>query len=182
MTFGLKNDRATYQIAMNLIFHDLLGMILQIYIDDLVIRSAGFKEHLADLRVYLERMKKYNLKLNTLMCAFGVSIKRFLGFFIRERGIEVDPKVELIRKLGESTCKRDVPKLLGKVNYLWWFIANLVRKVDLFLPLVQLKHHNQFGWRKREKEAFKKIKEYLMSPPILRVPKTGEDFRLYEAA
>ena len=55
MTFGLKNAGATYQRAMNLIFHDLIGIILEVYIDDIVIKSAGLKHHLADLRLALER-------------------------------------------------------------------------------------------------------------------------------
>jgi hypothetical protein len=57
MTFRLKNAGATYQRAMNLIYHDVLGLILEIYIDDVVVQSAGFYEHMADLRVSLERMR-----------------------------------------------------------------------------------------------------------------------------
>lgn len=51
MTFGLKNIGATYQRAMNLIFHDLLGVILEVYIDDIVFKSAGLNPHLVDLRL-----------------------------------------------------------------------------------------------------------------------------------
>ena len=51
MTFGLKNAGATYQRAMNLIFHDLLGIVLEIYIDDIVVKSDVFDHHLADLRL-----------------------------------------------------------------------------------------------------------------------------------
>ena len=57
--------------------------------------------------------------MNPLKCAFGVSAGKFLGFIIHENGIEIDPKkVEAIRNLEEPTCKRDVQKLLGKINYL----------------------------------------------------------------
>ena len=73
MTFGLKNAGATYQRAMNLIFHDLLGIILEVYIDDIVIKSADLSHHLTDLRLSLERMRQYGLKTNPLTCAFGVS-------------------------------------------------------------------------------------------------------------
>ena len=66
MTFGLKNVGATYQRAMNLIFHDLLGVILEVYMDDIVIKSAGLGNHLADLRLPLERMRQYGLKMNPL--------------------------------------------------------------------------------------------------------------------
>ena len=57
LTFGLKNAGATYQRAMNLIFHDLIGIILDVYIDDIVIKSADLSHHLADLRLTLERMR-----------------------------------------------------------------------------------------------------------------------------
>jgi hypothetical protein len=64
MTFGLKNAGMMYQRAMNLIFHNLLGMLLDVYIDDLVVKSIGFRGHMADLRVVFKRMKRYNLKMN----------------------------------------------------------------------------------------------------------------------
>ena len=84
MTFGLKNAGAIYQRAMNLIFHDLLGVILEVYID-IVIKSAGLGNHLVDLRLALERMRQYSLKMNPLKCAFGVSAEKFLDFIIYEK-------------------------------------------------------------------------------------------------
>jgi hypothetical protein len=100
MTFGLKNMSVTYQRAMNLIFHDLLGKVMEVYIDDVVIKSVSFEQHLADLRTTLERMKKYGLRMNPFKCAFGVSTSRFLGFIVHEHGIQIDPKkVESIHKL-----------------------------------------------------------------------------------
>jgi hypothetical protein len=62
MTFGLKNTGATYQRAMNLIFHDLLGIILEIYIDDVVVKSDSIDNHLASLHLALDRMRRYGLK------------------------------------------------------------------------------------------------------------------------
>jgi hypothetical protein len=182
MTFGLKNPGATYQRAMNMIFHDLLGSILEVYIDDIVIKLAGFDEHLADLKMTLERMRKYNLKMNPLKCAFGISAGKFLGFIVHENGIEIDPrKVLSIKRLGEPTCKRDMQKLLGKINYLHRFISNLAGRVDSFLLLIWLKHEAGFVWGDKQREAFEQIKRYLASPLVLWAPKTGEDFRLYVA-
>ena len=60
MTFGLKNASATYQRAMNLIFHDLLGVIMVVYIDDIVIKSAAHTSHLDDLHLAFERMRRLN--------------------------------------------------------------------------------------------------------------------------
>jgi hypothetical protein len=100
MTFGLKNAGATYQRIMSLIFHDLLGIILEIYIDDVVVKSDSMDNHLAELRLVLERMCRYGLKMNLLKCAFGVSAGKFLAFIIHEHGIEIDPtKIESINKV-----------------------------------------------------------------------------------
>jgi hypothetical protein len=109
MTFGLKNASATYQRAMNLIFHDLLGVLMEVYIDDMVVKSVGFKEHMTDLKLSLERMKKYGLWMNPLKCAFGVTLGRFLGFIVYEHSIQIDPKkIESIGRIGEPVCKKDV--------------------------------------------------------------------------
>ena len=77
---------------MNLIFHDLLGVILEVYIDDIVVNSDAFESHLADLHLAFERMKKYGLKMNPLKCAFDVSAGNFLGFIIHQDCVQIDPK------------------------------------------------------------------------------------------
>ncbi|KAM0975196.1 hypothetical protein TB2_017885 [Malus domestica] len=92
MPFGLKNVGFTYQRAMNTIFHDLIGTIVEVYIDDVVIKSARQKTHLDDLRQAFLRMRQHNLKMNLAKCAFGVSAGNFLVFFVHHRGIEVDDK------------------------------------------------------------------------------------------
>jgi hypothetical protein len=100
MTFGLKNVGATYQRAMNLIFYDLLGLVLEIYINDVVVKLDSMNNHLADLHLALERMHQYGLKINLLNCAFGVSASNFLGFIIHEHGIGIDPtKIKSIDKM-----------------------------------------------------------------------------------
>ena len=65
---------------------------MEVYIDDIVIKSAGLDHHLADLRLAPERMRRYGLKMNPLKCAFGVLAGKFLGFIIHEKAIEIDPK------------------------------------------------------------------------------------------
>jgi hypothetical protein len=73
-TFGLKNAGATYQRAMNYIFHDIIGKIVEIYIDDVVLKSKGYQEHLVDLRKVLECTRRHGLKMNPNKYAFGVSV------------------------------------------------------------------------------------------------------------
>jgi hypothetical protein len=99
---------------------------MEVYIDDAVVKSVGFEEHMTDLKLSLERMKKYGLCMNPLECPFGVMLGKFLGFVVHESGIQIDPKkIESIGKIGESVCKKDVQKLLGKINYLWCFNLTL---------------------------------------------------------
>jgi hypothetical protein len=140
MTFGLKNVSAIYQRAMNLIFYDLLGIILEIYFDVVIVKSDSMDNHLVDLRLALERMCQYGLKMNPLKCAFGVSTGMFLGFIIHEHGIEIDPtKIESINKVRPPQCKNDKQKFIGKLNYLRQFIFNLSGKISAFAPIFRLK-------------------------------------------
>jgi len=90
MPFGLKNAGATYQRAMNFIFHDLIGKSMQVYIDDVVVKSPSHDQHLLDLRDAFLKMRKFGLKMNPLKCGFGVSAGKFLGFLVKKTGIEVD--------------------------------------------------------------------------------------------
>jgi hypothetical protein len=80
-------------------------------------------------------------------------------------------------------CKKDVQKLLGKINYLRCFISNLARRVESLLPLVRLKHKEEFNWGggAKQRQVFDKIKENLVTPPVLRAPKAGNPFKMYIA-
>src|SRR6185436_1574752 len=99
MTFGLKNAGAMYQRAMNYIFHDLIGKLVEIYIDDVVVKSKSAGGHLEDLRQVLERTRRFGLKMNPKKCAFGVSAGQFLGFLVHERGIKIGLKSqEVVRR------------------------------------------------------------------------------------
>ena len=119
MTFGLKNAGATYQRAMNYIFHELIGKIVEIYIDDVVVKSKGHQEHLANLRRALECTGRYGLKMNPNKCTFGVSAGQFLGFMVHERGIEVSQKtISAIDKVEAPTTKVELQSLIGKINFI----------------------------------------------------------------
>ena len=125
MTFGLKNAGATYQRAMNYIFLDLIGKLVEIYIDDVVVKFASAGGHLEDLRQVLERTRRFGLRMNPKKCAFGVSAGQFLGFLVHERGIEIGLKSqEAVRTMRPPTTK-ELQKLIGKINFVRRFISNL---------------------------------------------------------
>ncbi|KAM1024584.1 hypothetical protein EV2_038916 [Malus domestica] len=90
MPFGLKNAEATYQRAMQKIFNDMLHKNVECYVDDVVVKTKKRLDHLKDLRIVFEKLQKYNLKMNPLKCAFGVTSGKFLDFIVKHRGNEVD--------------------------------------------------------------------------------------------
>ncbi|KAM1283668.1 hypothetical protein ACFX13_027331 [Malus domestica] len=96
MPFRLKNAGATYKRAMNAIFHDLIGHNMEVYIDDIVVKSKTEEQHLIDLRQVLTRMRIHKLKMNPKKCAFGVRAGNFLGFLVHQRG-KIQPLTLLLR-------------------------------------------------------------------------------------
>ena len=145
MTFGLKNAGATYQRAMNYIFHDLIGKLVEIYIDDVVVKSTSAGGHLEDLRQVLEYTRKFGLKMNPKKCAFGVSAGQFLGFLVHERGIEIGLKSqEAVRTMRPPTTKKELQKLIGKINFVKRFISNLSGRIKPFMGLVKIKSDDEF--------------------------------------
>jgi hypothetical protein len=91
----------------------------------------------------------------TLKCAFRVLVGKLLGFIIYESGIEIDPKkIEAIQNVQAPTCKRDVQKFIGKVNFLRRFIANLSGKLIPFTPILRLKNEVEFTWGGKTTSGF----------------------------
>jgi hypothetical protein len=147
MTFGLKNAGATYQRAMNYIYHDLIGKLVEIYIDDVVVKSTLTGGHLEDLRQVFERTRRFRLKMNPKKCAFGVSAGQFLGFLVHEPRIEVSLKSqEAVRTMVPPTMKRELQQLIGKINFVRRFISNLSGRIEPFMDLVKIKVNEEFCW------------------------------------
>ena len=91
MPFSLKNARSTYQRMMTKMFKSRLGKNVEVYIDDMVVKSKLVSEHLADLSSIFEILRRHKLRLNASKCSFGVGLGKFLGYMVTHRGIEVNP-------------------------------------------------------------------------------------------
>ena len=89
MPFGLKNAGSTYQKVMTRMFEPQLGKSIEVYIDDMVVKSKAVSEHVRDLRDIFEILRKHKLHLNASKCSFGVGSGKFLGNLVTHRGIEV---------------------------------------------------------------------------------------------
>ena len=181
MPFGLKNAGATYQRTMTNIFNDILHNTVECYVDDLVVKTKKRENHLNDLRKVFDRLQKYQLKMNPLKCAFGVTSGKFLGFVVRYRGIEIDPtKIKAIMEMLPPRNLRDLRGLQGRLAYIRRFISNLSGRCQPFTRL--MKKDVPFVWDQACQNAFKEIKQYLLRPPILMAPITGKSLILYVAA
>ena len=92
MLFSLKNAGATYQRMVNEMFRQQLGKNMEVYIDDMIIKSKSTSTHMTDLAKTFQTLKRFNMHLNPLKCVFGVRSGKFLGFIIHQRGIDANPK------------------------------------------------------------------------------------------
>ena len=92
MPFGLKNVGATYQRAATTLLHDLIHKEVEVYVDDMIVKSKDHEGHIPTLRKFFERIQFYKLLLNLKKCIFGVTSEKLLGFMVSQRGIEVDPQ------------------------------------------------------------------------------------------
>ena len=124
MSFGLKNAGSTYQRMMTRMFESLLGKNIEIYIDDMVVKSKAVSKHLGDLQVIFEILRSYKLRLNAFKCSFGVGLGKFLGYMVTHKGIEVKlDQIKAINNLRTPRNPREVQKLTGMAATLNRFIS-----------------------------------------------------------
>ena len=133
MSFALKNAGSTYQRMITRMFEPQLGKNIEIYIDDIVVKSKVVSEHLGDLRNIFEILRKHKLCLNASKCSFGVGSGKFLGYMITHRGIEVNPdQVKAINNLQPPQNSKEVQKLTGMTAALNLFISWLADRCRPF--------------------------------------------------
>ncbi|XP_012856977.1 PREDICTED: uncharacterized protein LOC105976240 [Erythranthe guttata] len=180
MPFDLKNAGATYQRAMHKIFDYMLHKDVECYVNDLVVKSKRREDHLQNLRKVFERLKRYQLNMNPLNCAFGVTSGKFLGFVVRHRGIEIEQaKIDVILKIREPMNIHELKSLQGKLAYLRRFISILAGRCQPFSQL--MKKDVPFEWDEACTSVFESIKSYLTNLPVLIAPVSGRSLILYIA-
>jgi len=164
-------------------FHDFIEKFMQIYIDDIVVKSSSEDDHLNHLRQSFKRMRQYGLKMNPLKCAFGVFAGDILGFVVHKKGIEINQnKTKEIMETKAPSTKKKLQSLLGKINFLGRFISNLSGRAQAFSPLLRLKKEDIFKWEPEHQKAFEEIKSYLVNPPVLSPLLKDKRMKLYIAA
>lgn len=138
MPFGLKNAGATYQRAATTLLHDLIHDIVEVYVDDMIVKSKNREGHIASLRSFFDRIRKYKLRLNPQKCVFSVTSGKLLGFVVSQEGIMVDSdKVKAIQELPPPKNEKEIRGFLGRVQYISRFISQLTTKCEPIFKLLK---------------------------------------------
>nr|GEU30556.1 reverse transcriptase domain-containing protein [Tanacetum cinerariifolium] len=184
MPFGLKNVRATYQRLVDKAFQKQIGINLEVYVDDLVIKSHTEQEIIRDIEETFKTLRNINMKLNLKKCTFRVEEGMFLGYMVNTKGIKVCPdKVEAILSLPSPKFLKDVQRLNGKMASLNKFLAKSAEKsLSFFKTLKKCIKKSDFQWTTKAEAAFKQMKKLIAELPALTAPMEKEELILYLAA
>ncbi|CAA0811070.1 Unknown protein, partial [Striga hermonthica] len=178
MPFGLKNAGATYQRLVDKIFKEQLGRNMEVYVDDMLVKSKEELDHVRDLKETFLTLRRYDMKLNLAKCSFGVRSGKFLGYLVTKRGIEVNPeKVRAVMEMKSPTNVKEVQSLAGRIAGLSRFISKVAEKSG---PLFKtLKKSAKFQWTEEAQKAFEELRGVLANLPLLAKPVQGEELVLY---
>ena len=180
MPYGLKNVGATYQRLVTKMFRPQLRKTMEVYIDDMLIKSKERLDHANHLEQGFDLLSTYGMKLNPAKCTFGVNAGRFLGFMMTQRGIEANPsQLKAIIESPVPSSRKEIQQLTGRLAALGQFISRFIDRLKPFFTT--LRGANRVGWNEECDRAFTQIKQYLAEPPILASPDTGETLFIYLA-
>ncbi|KAM1165665.1 hypothetical protein ACFX2G_025488 [Malus domestica] len=179
MPFGLKNAWATYQRLVNSMFTEQIGKSMEVYVDDMLVKSKHADQHITNLSKTFTILKRYRMRLNPNKCAFGVGSGKFLGFMISQRGIKANPeKIKSILNMKKLVISKNIQNLTGKVAVLTRFISKATDICTHFFK--SLKGSKKYiTWTDECAEAFKNLKDYMSKGPLLFKLEVGDAFIIY---
>ena len=177
LPFGLCNAGATFQRLMQLALAGLSWETVLVYIDDLIVHSKNFEEHLAHLKEVFDKLSAAGLKMSPKKCDFFRREVIFLGHIVSEHGVRTDPaKIEAVTAWPQPTKLKEVQAFLGLCGYYRKFIKNFSH---LAKPLYRLSQKDQkFIWDDSCQLAFEELKSALTSTPVLSYPRSDGMFIL----
>ena len=152
MPFGLKNAGVTYQRLVNHMFYPQIGHNVEVYVDDMLVKSLDEDKHLDDLQETFDMLRQYNMKLNPSKCAFGVSSRKFLGFMVSEIEVNLD-KIQAILDMKPLRSIKEVQSLTGQVVALNNFVSKVTDKCLSFSMFLKKCLNGQTSFRKLSKTS-----------------------------
>ncbi|GJY13758.1 reverse transcriptase domain-containing protein [Tanacetum coccineum] len=184
MSFGLKNVGSTYQRLVDKAFQKQIGRNLEVYVDDLVIKSRTEEEIIRDIAETFKTLRQINMKLNPKKCTFGMQEGMFLGYKVSTNGLRACPdKADAVLSLPSPRCIKDVQKLNGKLASLNRFLSKSAEKsLPFFKTLKKCTKKSDFQWTQEAEAAFKQMKKLIAELPTLTAPREHEELIIYLAA
>ena len=180
MPFGLKDARATYQRLMDKIFKGMIGRSVEVYVDDIVAKSDSCGQHIKDLEEVFDALRRVNMRLNPVKCAFGVEGGKFLGLMLTHWGIEANlNKCKAITKMRSPKNLKEIQQLLGRLTTLSRFVPRLAERIR---PIAQmLRKSSKFSWNEECEQIFGQLKAFLSSPAVIKKPRLDLPIIVYLA-
>ncbi|GAU34822.1 hypothetical protein TSUD_394480 [Trifolium subterraneum] len=171
---------ATYQRMMNKVFHNEIGDMLEVYMDDMIVKSEEEIDHTVHLKRVFDQARKFNMRFNPEKCTFGIKAGKFLGFYLTERGIEASPdKCRAFFDYPTPKSKKSIQTLNSMLTSMARFVAKSAQHA---LPLFKLlRKETTFEWTEECEGALQHLKRALSEPPVLTRPVEGEKLYLYLA-
>ena len=181
MPFGLTNAPAAFMDLMNRIFKAQLDKFMVVVIDDILIYSPTEEEHTNHLRQVLQILREKRLFAKLSKCEFWLKSVAFLGHIISDAGVSVDPKkVEAITNWPRPTNVTEVQSFLGLAGYYRKFVEDFAAIAS---PLNKLtRKWTKFEWSTACEDSFQKLKERLVTAPVLALPSGSGKFTIYSDA
>ena len=165
LPFGLTNAPATFMSLMNQIFSEHLDKFVIVYLDDILIYSDTWEEHLRHIKKTLQILREQKLYAKVSKCCFGAQEVDYLGFILRPSGVAIDPhKTKAIKEWPQPESKKEVQSFLGLVNYYRRFIPGCS---NIAKPLTELTKDVPFQWTDRTQDSFEMLKSKITSAPVL---------------
>ena len=190
LPFGLKNAPAFFQRYMDEVLKEGLGNFVFVYIDDIVIFSDTFDNHIQHLNSVLGYLKDCNLKANIEKCHFCLSQLRVLGKIVNKDGLATDP--ELVRAMVEfpspgndigNVAKKKLKRFLAMHSYYRGYIKDFGPQTDLLSKLLKEDYlWDKNSWKTEHEQAFSHLKNLMLQAPVLAFPDTSKPFYMQSDA
>ena len=177
LPMGLSTSPSSFQLLMDKILHGLKFKSCLCYLDDVLICSETFEQHVIDLEEVFQRFRTAGLKLGPTKCSFAQSSCVFLGHLISKDGIQPPPdRVNAIQNYPEPKNVKELRRLIGMFNWFRKFIPNFSAKISHLTRL--LRKGQNFEWKEEQQKAFDDLKCNLMNSEVLAFPRYDLPFRL----
>ena len=181
MPMGLVNSSYSFQKMMQLVLSGLQWQICMVYLDDVIVYSKSFAQHLDNLRSVFNRFRSEGLKLKPKKCHFCKPEVLYLGHIVGKDGIRPNPdKIDTIRNYPVPTSCNEVRSFVALVSYYRRFVKDFATIASPLNAL--LKKGVQFAWSDECQISFERLRDSLLTSPILTYPNFQERFSLYTDA